>query len=90
MIHSPDENPEETFHVKHPSLLRRARDDSGKTAEEICQAVGCTRPTLYRVEKGEAQPKPKLARRLFTFYSGKVPLSHVYDPEFAARVSAVT
>ncbi len=76
--------------MKHPSLLRRARDESGHTAESICRAVGCTRPTLYRAEKGEATPKPELARRLFTFYSGRVPLAHVYDPEFAARVSPAT
>lgn len=76
------------FHMKHPSLLRKARDDSGKTAEEICEAVGCTRPTLYRAEKGEACPKPQLARRLFRFYKGRVPLAHIYDPEFAGEVCA--
>ena len=76
--------------MKQPSLLRVARNESGKTAEEICQTVGCSRQTLYRAEKGESAPKPPLARRLFTFYSGRVPLAHVYDPEFAARVSPAT
>ena len=75
--------------MKQPSLLRKARDDSGKTAEEICIAVGCTRPTLYRIEKGESCPKPELARRFFTFYSGRVPLAHIYDPKFAGKVRAI-
>ncbi len=74
--------------MKHPSLLRKARDDSGKTAGEISQAVGCSRPTLYRAEKGEACPKPELARRLFEFYQGRVPLAHIYDPQFAGEVRA--
>ena len=71
--------------MKHPSLIRKARDDSGKTAEEICEAVGCTRPTLYRAEKGEACPKPPLERRLFRFYKGRVPLANIYDSEFAGE-----
>lgn len=76
------------FHVKQPTLLRQARDDSGKTAEEICEAAGCTRPTLYRVEAGEVTPKRPLARRLFALYKGRVPLAHIYDPEFAGSVRA--
>ena len=76
----------EAFHMKHPTLLRQARDASGKTAEEICEAAGCTRPTLYRIEAGEVIPKRPLARRLFQVYKGRVPLAHIYDPEFAGEV----
>ena len=77
--------------MKHPNLLRRARLATGKTAEEICEAVGCTRPTLYRVEAGEVTPKRQLARNLFSFYRRRkidVPLAHIYDPEFAGTVRA--
>ena len=74
--------------MKQPTLLRKARDESGKTAEEICSAVGCTRPTLYRTEKGESCPKPDLARAFFRLYKGRVPLAHIYDPEFAGEVRA--
>jgi len=76
--------------MEQPNLLRRARRDSGKTAEEICLATGCTRPTLYRVEAGEVTPKRPLARALFRIYNGVVPLSHIYDPEFAGEVRAAT
>lgn len=74
--------------MKHRQLLRKAREASGKTAEEICEAVGCTRPTLYRVEAGEVTPKRELARRFFRLYKGQVPLAHIYDPEFAGEVRA--
>ena len=58
--------------MKHSNLLRRARRDSGKTADQICDAAGCTR----------------LARALFRIYKGQVPLAHIYDPEFAGEVRA--
>ncbi len=70
-----------------PSLLRQARDESGMTVEEICQRVACKKPTLYRVEKGEVTPKRPLARALFALYRGTVPLSHIYDPEWAGKVA---
>jgi len=71
--------------------LYEARLETGKTAEEICEAVGCTRPTLYRVEAGEVVPKRELARSLFRFYRRRrihVPLAHIYDPEFAGQIRA--
>lgn len=84
------EGPEEIYAMKEDTLLRQARFHSGKTADEICKAAGCTRPTLYRVEAGEVTPKRPLARRLFQLYKGRVPLSHIYDPEFAGQVRAVS
>ena len=76
--------------MKQPNLLRRARAESGSTANEISQICGCTRPTLYRVEAGEVTPKRPLARALFTLYGGRVPLAHIYDPKFAAEVRAAS
>jgi len=76
------------FPVEQPNLLRLARRHSGKTADQICDAAGCTRPTLYRVEAGEVTPKRPLARALFRIYQGRVPLAHIYDPEFAGEVRA--
>ena len=76
--------------MEHPNLLRLARRDSGKTADQICQATGCTRPTLYRVEAGAVTPKRRLARALFRIYKGRVGLSHIYDPKFAGEVRAAT
>ncbi len=75
--------------MKNPSLLRRARRQSGKTVGQICDVVGCSPMTLFRVEDGAVTPKRPLARALFRYYRGDVPLVHIYDPEFAGEVRAV-
>lgn len=75
--------------MKHKTKLRKARDKSGLTVEEICERVGCTRPTLYRVENGEVTPRQELARELFKLYRGRVPLAAIYDPIFAEKIRAV-
>lgn len=75
--------------MKHPTKLRQARDKSGLTVDAICDRVGCTRPTLYRVENGEVTPRQDLARALFKLYKGRVPLANIYDPIFAEQVRSV-
>ena len=75
--------------MKHPTKLRQAREASGLTVDEICRRVGCTRPTLYRVENGEVTPRQDLARALFQLYKGRVPLAAIYDPLFAEQVRSV-
>ncbi len=76
-------------HVTHQTKLRQARESSGLTVEAICDLVGCTRPTLYRVENGQTTPRQELARQLFKLYRGRVPLAAIYDPLFAEQVRAV-
>ena len=75
--------------MKQQTKLRKARDKSGLTVDEICERVGCTRPTLYRVENGEVTPRQDLARSLFKLYRGRVPLAAIYDPIFAEQVRSV-
>ena len=75
--------------MKQQTKLRQARETSGLTVEAICDRVGCTRPTLYRVEKGEVTPRQDLARELFKLYRGRVPLASIYDPLFAEQVRSV-
>jgi len=72
--------------MEHRTKLREAREVSGLTVDAICDRVGCTRPTLYRVENGEVTPRQDLARALFKLYKGKVPLANIYDPLFAERI----
>jgi len=72
-----------------PSKLREARAASGKTAAAICSEVGCTRPTLYRIEKGEVVPMHTTARALYFFYQGTVPLAHIYDPIFSSEIDRI-
>ncbi len=86
MKHDPKLTP---ARVKHVTKLRQAREGSGLTVEAICELVGCTRPTLYRVENGEVTPRQELARQLFKLYRGRVPLANIYDPLFAERIRSV-
>ncbi len=86
MKHETKETP---ARVKHVTQLRQAREGSGLTVEAICDRVGCTRPTLYRVENGQTTPRQELARQLFKLYRGRVPLAAIYDPLFAEQVRAV-
>lgn len=75
--------------MKQKTKLRQARESSGLTVDAICDRVGCTRPTLYRVENGEVTPRQDLARALFKLYRGRVPLAAIYDPIFAAKIRGV-
>ncbi len=75
--------------MKHVTKLRQAREVSGLTVDAICEVVGCTRATLYRVEKGETTPRQDHARGLFRLYKGKVPLANIYDPLFAEQIRSV-
>ncbi len=75
--------------MKHVTKLRQARTLSGLTVEAICEVVGCTRATLYRVEKGETTPRQDHARSLFKLYRGRVPLANIYDPVFAEQIRSV-
>lgn len=75
--------------MKHVTKLRQAREVSGLTVDAICEVVGCTRATLYRVEKGETTPRQDHARGLFWLYKGKVPLANIYDPLFAEQIRSV-
>ena len=61
--------------------VRRAR---GLSLAAVAEKVGTDPSNLAKVERGEQIPKRALARRLFDFYSGAVPLDAIYDPEFVA------
>ena len=75
--------------MKHVTKLRQAREVSGLTVEAICEVVGCTRASLYRVENGATTPRQDLARGLFKLYKGRVPLANIYDPIFAEQGRSV-
>lgn len=65
------------------SLMTQARKSRGLSLEGVACQVGTDQANLSRIEKGAQIPKRDLARRLFAFYSGEVPLGAIYDPEFA-------
>ncbi|MCK5550619.1 MAG: helix-turn-helix transcriptional regulator [Hyphomicrobiaceae bacterium] len=74
--------------MKGTISLREARRESGMTAAEVAAAAGLDRGTLHRIETGRQLPKRANARRLFELFKGRVPLAHIYDPEFASEIAA--
>lgn len=61
--------------------LRRAR---GLSLDDVARRVGTDQANLSRIEKGQQVPKRPLARALFDFYAGEIPLGAIYDPDFYA------
>ena len=68
--------------MSRDSLMTQTRKSRNLSLEEVAGAVRTDQANLSRVEKGEQLPKRPLARRLFEFYGGAVPLAAIYDPEF--------
>lgn len=64
------------------TLLTQIRKSRGLSLEEVAQAVGTGKGNLRRVENGDQVPKRELARALFKFYGGAVPIGVIYDPRF--------
>lgn len=65
--------------------MAELRKDRGLSLEAVAKTVGTDQANLSRIEKGQQTPKRELARQLYRFYEGAVPLGHVYDPEFASK-----
>lgn len=65
-------------------LLTQMRKERGLSLEVVAREVGTDQSNLSRIERGAQVPQRQLARALFRFYGGKVPLGAIYDPEFFA------
>lgn len=67
-----------------PSLMTQTRNSRGLSLEKVAAAVGTDQTNLSRVERGTQIPRRELARALFEFYGGVIPLAAIYDPEYEA------
>jgi len=69
------------------TLLQKHREtlDPKQSVQNVADAIGVNRSTLYRIEAGEVAPTRPTARALFDHYAGAVPLAHCYDPQYARR-----
>lgn len=67
------------------TLLVQTRKSRGLSLDKVAAEVGTDPTNLSRVEKGQQVPKRELARELFKFYAGAVPLGAIYDPEHYAQ-----
>lgn len=70
------------------SLMTQTRKSRGMSLEQVAAQVGTDQANLSRVEKGRQVPKRDLARRIFQFYGGSVPLAAIYDPEYFGKQGA--
>lgn len=68
-----------------PFLLTQIRKSRALTLEVVAAAVGTDPTNLSRVEKGAQVPKRELARALFEYFDGVVPLGAIYDAEMDAQ-----
>lgn len=64
------------------------RKSKGLSLDAVAKIVGTDQANLSRIEKGLQTPKRELARSLFRFYDGAVPLDVIYDPGFAQELRA--
>jgi putative transcriptional regulator len=76
--------------MSRESLMTQMRKSRSLSLEQVAQAVQTDQANLSRVEKGRQVPKRELARRLYDFYGGTVPLAAIYDPEFYQAKAGVT
>jgi transcriptional regulator with XRE-family HTH domain len=64
------------------SLMRQIRKSRGLSLAVVAAEVRTDPGNLSRVENGEQPPKRDLARSLYRYYGGAVPLGQCYDPTF--------
>ncbi len=67
--------------------MTKIRTERGISLAGVAKAVGTDVANLYRIEQGAQVPKRELARALFQYYGGKVPLGAIYDPKHPQRVA---
>lgn len=70
------------------TLLTQTRKSRGLSLDQVAGCVGTDPTNLSRVEKGAQVPKRELARSLFEFYEGAVPLGAIYDPQYLPPADA--
>lgn len=61
--------------------LRTSRKARNLTLVELATAVGTDAANISRIERGVQTPSKELARKLFEFFEGDVPLGSIYDPD---------
>jgi transcriptional regulator with XRE-family HTH domain len=74
--------------MSEESLMTQMRKARKLSLEQVAESVGTDQANLSRVEKGRQVPKRPLARALWEFYGGRVPLAAIYDPEFYSLKNA--
>lgn len=66
------------------SLMTQLRKSRGLSLDALARQVGTDQANLSRVERGLQIPNRDLARSLYRFFDGAIPLGAIYDPDFHA------
>lgn len=64
------------------TLLTQMRKSRGLSLKDLADVVDTDRTNLSRVERGLQIPSRELARKLFRFFDGAIPIGSIYDPLF--------
>lgn len=63
--------------------LRAERLARGYRQKDVANVVGTNPANLLRIEQGQQVPKRELARALYEFYGGAIPIGAIYDPVYS-------
>ena len=63
--------------------LRQARRAKQDTQLEVARALNIDQGHYSRIERGEVQPAPELARRLSSYFGGAVSPMEIIDPKYS-------
>lgn len=72
--------------VERETRMREERKRLGYSVKHVADAVGYDPSNLSRLELGYHTPPRDVARRIYGFYRGRVPLGEIYDPLFWLEV----
>lgn len=61
--------------------LRKARRDTGRSLNEVAEAVGTDPSNLSRIERGDHAPSTELAARLASYYGHRVTEMQILYPD---------
>lgn len=72
--------------MAHDTLLRAERKARGLSVRAVAAAIDVDPSNLSRIELGSQTPTKTIARKLFAYYGGAVPIADIYDPLFRFEV----
>lgn len=70
--------------MSQPTPLYNVRTASGLSQGALARALGKNRATISRIESGEAQASPELAKLIAEHFVGKITRDEILFPELHA------
>ena len=67
------------------SPLKRERQRLKLSLRDVAGGIGTDAANILRIEEGRQRPKFELARKLYDYFEGRVPMHAILDPAHYAR-----